>query len=269
MNFGVRHPDGLTTLESTTSKLMRINHLKTIAHYWDTEAAHYGQSHPEHKDAKMHPSWGVWHIPETVLSLLAGELRPDRKLVDLGCGPGHDAVGFARLGLEVLAIDISKEQLSRAIQHPRVKYVMTGAEQLPVPDESYDIAVSDHGAFNHSPAPLLLAEMRRVLKPEGVLVVCTYSPLALICYNHKTGKIGSNLLNDYPSNNVRFDGKLIASELSYAEWIKAFLQFGFVVERLEELRPDANACCYFDELIDIKWASRWPCDNAWVVRKGS
>lgn len=246
---------------------MRVDHLKAIARYWDAESMRYCESHSEHRNAAMHPSWGIWHIPETRLGLLAGELMPERKLVDLGCGPGHDSVAFAQYGVNVLAVDISREQLGRAIQHHRVTYALAAAERLPVADESIDIAVSDHGAFDHSPAPLLLAELRRALKPNAVLVVCTYSPLAFVCYDRQSGRIKANLLNDYPSNHMKFDGKLVTSELSYAEWIRVFRKFGFVVERLEELRPDADALCYFDELVDIEWAFRWPCDIAWVVRK--
>lgn len=246
---------------------MRINHLKAIARYWDAEAKAYCESHPEHYDPSMHPSWGFWHIPEATLGLLAGELEPGRSLVDLGCGPGHDATGYAQRGLNVLAVDVSKEQLARAVPHPRVTYRLAAGERLPVPDGSLDIAVSDHGAFDHSPAPLLLAELRRALKPRAPLVVCTYSPLAYACYDRESRKIGPRLLNGYPSNDVRFDGKLVTSELSYGQWIKSFRQSGFSVERLEELMPEPGARCYFDELVGTAWGARWPLEIAWVVRR--
>src|SRR5437660_3859619 len=103
---------------------MRIDHLKAIADYWNTASLQYCLSHPEHRDTSMHPSWGIWHIPEANLGLLTNELRPGRQLVDLGCGPGHDAVAFAQYGVDVLAVDISMEQINRAIQHPRVKYTL-------------------------------------------------------------------------------------------------------------------------------------------------
>lgn len=246
---------------------MRIDHLKAIADYWNTASRQYCLSHPEHRDASMHPSWGIWHIPEANLGLLADELRPGRQLVDLGCGPGHDAVAFAKYGVDVLAVDISMEQINQAIQHPRVKYALAPAEHLPVDNESIDIAVSDHGAFDHSPAELLLIELQRVLKPNAVLVICTYSPLAFVCYNPATSRLEPTLLNAYPSNYMRFDGKLVTCERSYAEWIRAFRKFGFIIERLEELIPPSDSATYFDELLDVGWASRWPSDIVWVVRK--
>jgi ubiquinone/menaquinone biosynthesis C-methylase UbiE len=247
---------------------MQINHLQSIANFWDAEADHYYESHPEHLNRSMHPSWGLWHVPESSLCLLKDVLTPGCCLMDLGCGIGHDAAGFADLGATVLAVDLSIGQLKRSMKHPRVKHILAAAECLPVPDKSIDIAISDHGAFDHSPAPLLLGELNRVLKPGAVLVICTYSPLAHVCYDSRTRRIEMKLTNDYPSNSIRYDGTLVTTSRSYAEWVRVFRQYGFEVNRLEELRIPATSRAFFDELVDVDWASRWPTDILWVVRRG-
>ena len=246
---------------------MKVKHLDVIARYWDDNAERYFRTHPEHPDAESHPSWGMWHLPEKTLGVLKDELSPGKRLVDLGCGIGHDAVGFASMGLDVLAVDISKEQIGRAIPHKRVTYAVAGAENLPVPDNYFDIAVCDHGAFDHSPAELLLTELRRVLRPGGILALCTYSPLMQSCYSSKDRYVGRELINPYPSSTSKFDGLIVSSEKNYAEWVRCFRSFEFDIEQLEELMPPADSKNYFDEVIDADWASKWPSEILWVVRK--
>lgn len=246
---------------------MKINYLEKIESYWDSEAEEYCNTHPEHLDPSLHPSWGLWHIPEQEMKIFENEDLNHKKIVDLGCGRGHDAVAYANRGAEVVAIDVSKEQLKRAIKHQNVEYIHTCAEKIPVENSSIDMAISDHGAFDHSPAPVLLKEMNRILKPSAQLIICTYSPIAYACYCHETGKIQQALKNEYPQKEVKYNGSLVNSEYSYQEWIKMFCEFNFSIERLEEILVPQNAKSYFSDMVSSEWASKWPCDIIWIVRK--
>ena len=245
---------------------MKINHLREIQRYWNSEAEDYKKNHPEHLDSNMHPSWGLWHIPEAALNLMPKDLS-GVTLLDLGCGRGHDAVAYGKLGAKVTAIDVSEEQLKNAIEHPNVKYMHCPAEKVPLSDESFDCIISDHGAFDHSPADLLLMEAVRLLKPGGHLIICTYSPLAYCCYNNSSSQIESVLINDYPAANVKFDDRVVVAEYSYSSWIAMFNKLHLTIERLEEVIIPNNSKDYFDELVDKEWASRWPCDIIWKVCK--
>lgn len=246
---------------------MRLEHLNAIANYWNNEADHYRASHPEHLENQLHPSWGLWSLPETELQVMGEDLHPGTRMVDLGCGRGQDAVGFAARGAQVLAIDVATKQLNQRIPHPEVEYAEASAENVPVTKQSVDIAYSDHGAFDHSPPELLLKEMRRILRPGGLLVVCTYSPVALACFDHRTGRLTSKLQRPYASADVLFDGCITAVEYSYADWVRCFTQAGFTVERLDELCCPPGSRAFFDEMVDVQWGSRWPTDILWRVRK--
>ncbi|MDZ4113425.1 MAG: class I SAM-dependent methyltransferase [Brevundimonas sp.] len=246
---------------------MKINHLRAIADYWNGEAGHYRESHPEHREATMHPSWGLGHIPESRIGLLAGALVPGSILVEIGCGQGHDAVAFAELGLNVVAVDLSSRQLKYASPHPNVRFLKAAAERLPLQNASVDIVISDHGAFDHSPVGLLLSEASRILRAGGLLVVCTWHPLALICHDPATGTLSTRLQAPHPSGRIQFDGKLTGNCLSFSDWFKAFAEAGFRVERVEELRLPKGADLYYSDLLDRNWAENWPCDLVWVLRK--
>lgn len=246
---------------------MKVNHLKIIAEHWNKEASEYWQDHPEFLDKNMHPSWGLSHIPEEQLGILTPYIEPGKVLLDLGCGCGHDSVAFASMGLTVKAIDISQEQLKNSIPHPDVEYILSSAEKINLPDNSIDIAISDHGAFDHSPPQLLLQEINRLLKPNGVLAICVYNPLIYCCYDGDSKKVSHKLLEKYPNNEMNYDGSIISVQLSHSAWIKAFSDAGFLVERLEEPMIDENMNFYFDNMIDKEWAQKWPVDIIWVLRK--
>jgi len=245
---------------------MRIRYQDMVSEYWNRQADTYLRSHPEHQIAAMHPSWGLHHIHENSLRIIKDEIKPGMVMLELGCGDGHDAVAFANLGLTVVAIDLSYEKLCRTPSHDSVVYLNAGAEQLPLGGHTIDFVSSDHGAFDHSPLDRLLAEVKRVLRPGGLLAICSYSPLALACFNPKSGRIGRVLHNSYPKKALRTDGQSVVAENSYSVWISAFRNNGFTIERLEELQLPTGHGNYFSDLLPTEWATRWPCDVLWVVR---
>ena len=91
--------------------------------------------------------------------------------VDVACGTGQCSVALAELVDEVRAYDISKEMLAHARPHARVSYALSPAETLPLPDHCADV-ISVFMAFHWLERDLFLAEVRRVLKPGGVLAIC-------------------------------------------------------------------------------------------------
>ncbi|ASL40378.1 hypothetical protein CBI36_07940 [Acetobacter oryzifermentans] len=246
---------------------MEFDYLTTIKEYWNGASDYYGETHPEHHDASRHPSWGLWHIPESEIRLLGAAIRPGVNLLEIGCGNGHDAVGFARLGANVMALDLSERQIARGIPHPSVNYVCSKAESVPADDGTFDIVTCDHGSLDHSPARLILPEVSRVLKPGGVGVFCVYSPLAMMCFDIESKKLGNRLLSPLPRAELHYNGEVTSSYMSHGDWIRELIDSGFVIERLEELRPCTASTEYFGELVDLEWARKWPCDMAWVVRK--
>lgn len=177
--------------------------------YCDHHANLYGISHPEHFVPSLHPSWGIRHIPEGKLRLIVGKIPTGGTVVEVGCGTGHDIIGFARLGFRVRGFDLVKNMLETIPKGYGVSFAQALAEAPPIDDCSADAVYSDHGAFDFSHAEQLLAEARRVLRPGGILVICTYSSSATICYDEATKQTSDYLRRSYKETRVQPDGSVV------------------------------------------------------------
>lgn len=106
-------------------------------------------------------------------------------VLDLGCGAGRNAVPLARLGWDVVGIDLSRPMLSAAVERAdreqlgdRLRLLLAPMDAIPAPDRSFDLVVA-HGIWNlaRSAAEFrrALGEAARVAKPGAGLFVFTFS----------------------------------------------------------------------------------------------
>lgn len=104
--------------------------------------------------------------------------RPGQRIIDLGAGTGAvlEAILAAcpRLGLCV-AVDISPEMLAR-VRDSRIRACRSDVQQLPWADASFDVAVCRQTLHYVEDLHRCLAEIRRVLRPEGTLVIGQMTP---------------------------------------------------------------------------------------------
>jgi len=103
------------------------------------------------------------------------------RVLDVACGTGNSAIPLARSGCVVTGVDIATNLLEQARERARsealdINFVEGDAEQMPLPDSSFDAVVSMFGAM-FAPRPELVAsEMARVLKPGGLLAMANWDP---------------------------------------------------------------------------------------------
>ncbi len=112
-------------------------------------------------------------------------VRPGMRILDLAGGTGDLAGAFApRIGPEgrVVICDINASMLEagrdRMLDEGHVgnlDYVQADAEQLPWPDESFDRVTIAFGLRNVTRKERALAEMHRVLKPGGRVLILEFS----------------------------------------------------------------------------------------------
>jgi len=143
-------------------------------------------------------SGSPWSAPETVAGFAQSspnavlirfaqeELRRggSGRALDLGCGAGRNALPLARMGWDVVGIDLSRPMLEAAAKRSRderlggVHWLLAPMDAIPLRDSSFDLVIA-HGIWNlaRSGAEFrkALAQAARVSKPGAGLFVFTFS----------------------------------------------------------------------------------------------
>jgi demethylmenaquinone methyltransferase / 2-methoxy-6-polyprenyl-1,4-benzoquinol methylase len=107
------------------------------------------------------------------------DARPGELVLDLAAGTGTSSVPFAEAGANTVACDFSlgmlREGMRRQAGVARLAFTAGDALRLPFRDESFHAVTISFGIRNVSDTVAALAEMRRVTKPGGRLLVCEVS----------------------------------------------------------------------------------------------
>jgi malonyl-CoA O-methyltransferase len=124
---------------------------------------------------------------ETRLLELADYLPAEpQRVLDLGCGPGRGAGMLKKRWpkAELIAMDLALPMLRQVPKHTRfwrpMQRVCGNAMLLPFKDNSFDLVFSSLCLQWAHPLPEALAEIRRVLRPDGMLAFSTFGPDTLI-----------------------------------------------------------------------------------------
>lgn len=105
------------------------------------------------------------------------DLRPDDRVLDLGCGTGWASRRLARIVTsgEVVGIDVADEMLRRAEQTSKgienVRYVWGSAENIPAENNTFTKVLSVESFYYYADQGRALDELHRVLAPGGKLFI--------------------------------------------------------------------------------------------------
>jgi SAM-dependent methyltransferase len=132
--------------------------------HFSTQAATYAKARPTY--------------PAALFAELA-RLAPGRGLAwDAGTGNGQAAAALAAEFAHVIATEPSAAQLAQAVTHPRVEYHQSAETAPMLVDGSVDL-VTVAQAAHWFDRPKFYAEVRRVLRPGGVVALWTYGLSAI------------------------------------------------------------------------------------------
>jgi SAM-dependent methyltransferase len=221
--------------------------------------------------AKDEIDWGVFGILERDVNVLGDVAGLD--VVELGCGTAYLSAWLAKRGARPVGVDPTPAQLATAremqqefdLEFPLVEAV---AENVPLPDASFDLAVSEYGASIWADPKRWIAEAARLLRPGGRLVFLRNSPISVVCM----ALDGITERLQRPQRSIRQlewpDTKEVEFHAPHGELIDLLRGNGFEVERLVELyAPDDATTHEYYGYVTAEWARQWPAEEIWVARK--
>jgi ubiquinone/menaquinone biosynthesis C-methylase UbiE len=115
--------------------------------------------------------------PDLEAMLAAAAPQGHERVLDAGCGTGHTALAFAPRVAEVVALDLTEAMLEqgRRLAAERgianIEFRRGDVQQVPFPDASFDLVTSRYSAHHYPRPEAALAELARVLRPGGALLV--------------------------------------------------------------------------------------------------
>ncbi len=114
----------------------------------------------------------LWRIA----TVRAVDPKPGERVLDIAAGTGTSSVALAKSGAEVIALDFSAGMVEEGRKrHPDLTFVQGDAMKLPFADGEFDAVTISFGLRNVQQPKVAIAEMRRVLKPGGRVVICEFS----------------------------------------------------------------------------------------------
>lgn len=96
--------------------------------------------------------------------------EPFADALDVACGTGQSTVALLKIARRIVGVDASAAMMARAESRPGITYKEASAEDLPFPDESFDL-ITTALAFHWFDRERFLPEVGRLLRPNGWLVV--------------------------------------------------------------------------------------------------
>src|SRR6266705_6214001 len=245
-------------------------HVQKNRAMWEASSDEYEQRHEAALSGGNAMAWGLWRIPEAELHIL-GEVA-GKDILEFGCGAARWSIALAERGARPVGLEISSRQLQHARHHMQeagvdFALVESQAEDVPLPDASFDIVFCDWGAMTFCDPELTVPEAARLLQPGGLFAFATGTPIQFLCQDVKTYRLTDHLVNDYFGMRCLEWENEVDFQLPYGDWIRLFRRSGFVVEDLLEPQPPEGVTSTYRDESETAWARRWPIENIWKLRK--
>jgi ubiquinone/menaquinone biosynthesis C-methylase UbiE/peptidoglycan hydrolase CwlO-like protein len=98
-----------------------------------------------------------------------------KSVLDIASGEGYGSALLARFAESVIGVDISDEAVEYSSQEYRnyhnLKFILGSCDAVPLPDNSVDIVTSFETIEHHDKHQEMMLEIKRVLKPQGILII--------------------------------------------------------------------------------------------------
>ncbi len=205
--------------------------------------------------------------------------RPSYRARD-GCrrawlGTAYVAAWLKKRGARrVVGIDITPAQLATA-RRLNAKYelglelVEANAEATGLPDESFDLAISEYGASIWCDPYKWIPEAARLLRSGGELVFLRKSTLSVLCMP-EAGTVQERLQR--PQRGMHHldwaDTQEVEFHLGHGDLVPLLARAGFeLVDLVEIFAPNGAKDHSYYSYVTAEWARKWPSEEFWRARK--
>ncbi|MCS7316210.1 MAG: methyltransferase domain-containing protein, partial [Bryobacterales bacterium] len=168
--------------------------------------------------------------------LFAARLSAGQRVLDAGCGAGYGAAMLAERARWVSGVDVAPEAIEFARSHYRrenLAFLRASVTDLPFREGSFDLVVCFE-VIEHLPRwEAMLAELRRVLAPEGLCLISTPNRLY---YGEARGDSGPN-----PYHHREFDWRELREELGrFFPAVSLYAENHTAALAILPIEPDSN-----------------------------
>jgi SAM-dependent methyltransferase len=249
-------------------------HVRANREYWDGMADRWVAG-GERAWRANELAWGVFQVPQSRAPLLPDDVS-GLDAIELGCGTGYVSSWLARRGARPVGIDNSEGQLRtarRLQQEHGIDFPLLhgNAEEVPYPDESFDLAVSEYGAAIWCDPYKWIPEAARLLRPGGRLAFLGNSVVSMLCApEDENDKPTERMLR--PQRNMHrfaWDDGGVEFHLGHGDMMRLLHANGFEVEDLIEVFAPEDAPDSAFYYAPAGWSKQWPVEDIWKARKVS
>ena len=170
---------------------------------------------------------------------VAMQVVKDKIVLDLACGEGYGSALLSLVANQVIGVDISDEAIAHArtayAARKNLKFECSNATDTSFPNAYFDLVVSFETIEHLTEQEEMLAEIRRVLKPEGILLIS--SP------NRPVYSEGRNFKNEFHIKELNFSefDSLLSPHFGQVDYYGQRLTMGTVIQPLTGSRQSYKA----------------------------
>jgi SAM-dependent methyltransferase len=249
--------------------------------YVAVNRASWTQANAEYTDASAHDSWaqeeitwGHWSTPESEVRILPDVAGKD--VIELGCGTAYFGAWLKRAGARrVVGVDVTPAQLETARRMNEefglgLELIAANAEDVPLPDGTFDLVFSEFGASIWCDPALWIAEAARLLRPGGELVFMRGTTLRMLC-EPDDGRTTDRLMRPqrglYRLEWEEDDDAGVEFHPGFAEMFQILRTNGFELLDFRELLAPEDAVDHeYYVHLPAEWAKQWPGEEIWRLR---
>jgi SAM-dependent methyltransferase len=247
-----------------------------LTDYLERNRAGWTKANQEYTDARASEAWAAEEImfgpSDSELGVLGDVSGKD--VIELGCGTAYFGAWLAKRGARVTGVDLTPAQLETARRMSEetgiaIELIEANAEEVPLPDESFDLALSEYGASIWCDPYRWIPEAARLLRPGGELVFLCNSVLCMLC-SPDEGKVGEQLVRpQFGMHRMEWpDDDGVEFHLAHGDMLRLLRESGFEVEGLWEIQASESAKDHgYYDFVSAEWARKWPAEEIWRARK--